>query len=276
MARKIDEIKQEILERIKTQTALQGLTSTSSTAIYDTLAYCVAVSIWAFENLLDAHEIEITQKIDAQKVGGLLWYKNQALQFLYGFAFTDAGVFDTTGATPEQLATSQVVKYAAVSQDATTGQVVVKIATEASGVLQPITAVQLSAFMAYMQLVKFAGVRLVFINSLADRLFLELQIYRNPLLIDANGISIKTGDKPVEIAISSYLKNLPFNGQLVLAHLIDALQKIEGVEIPHLVSAKSSYVVAGAYTELEVIAVKTVPQSGYYEMVDFNNISYVV
>ena len=74
------------------------------------------------------------------------------------------------------------------------------------------------------------------------------------------------------------MKQLPFNGELVLAHLVDALQKVEGVRILHVVSADSSWIdpAVDGYGEPQPIQVKTIAVSGYFEVVNFNNISYVV
>jgi hypothetical protein len=71
---------------------------------------------------------------------------------------------------------------------------------------------------------------------------------------------------------------LPFDGELVLAHLIDKLQKAEGVVIPHLINAESQAIDINTnlYNEAQPIDVKTIPESGYFTIPNFDNISYVV
>ena len=74
------------------------------------------------------------------------------------------------------------------------------------------------------------------------------------------------------------MKNLPFDGELVLAHLVDALQQVEGVRIPHIILAESKWIDAqtGGYGNYETIDVKAFPNSGYFKLENFENISYVV
>lgn len=160
----------------------------------------------------------------------------------------------------------------------TESRLIIKIATEQGGELQPISTGQKASFDAYMQEIKDAGVKITTINYLPDILKLKMKIYRDPLVLNENGISILTGEKPVEKAIKEYLKQLPFNGELVLAHLVDALQQVEGVKIPHIILAQSKWIDAGVndYGDFETIEVKTIPVSGYFKIENFDNISYVV
>ncbi|MDD2675378.1 MAG: hypothetical protein PHF81_10905 [Flavobacterium sp.] len=74
------------------------------------------------------------------------------------------------------------------------------------------------------------------------------------------------------------MKELPFNGELVLAHFIDKLQKAEGVVIPHIINAESQAIDINTnqYLAAEPINVKTVPVSGYFTIPNFDNVSYVV
>jgi len=201
------------------------------------------------------------------------------LDFQYGFdLLPDSDKFNNAGATAEQIAASKIVKYAAVGESSEDSRVIIKIAGESNGILAPITNAQRLAFESYINEVRYAGVKVTVINYLPDRLYLNLKIYRDPLLIDAQGNWILNGGKPVENAIKAYMKQLPFNGELVLAHLVDALQKVEGVLIPHVVSADSSWIdpVVNGYGQPQPINVKTIAVSGYFEVVNFSNITYVV
>ena len=170
------------------------------------------------------------------------------------------------------------MKYSAVTESEAESRLIVKIATEQGGELQPISAGQKASFDAYMNEIKDAGVRITVINYLPDILKLQMKIYRDPLVLDESGTSIRMGNKPVEEAIKKYLKNLPFNGELVLAHLVDELQKVEGVKIPHIILAESKWIDAGTngYGNFQTIDVKKIPVSGYFKIADFNGISYVV
>lgn len=280
MARSLDQINNEILTAIKSDSLLADkLTSTSKAAIYRRLVFVVSASIWTLEKLFDFHKKEVETTLVNQKSGTLPWYRTKALDFQYGFdLLTDSDLFNNQNATPEEIEASKIVKYSAVNEATNQSRVILKIAGESSGILSPITSEQQESFIAYMNEIKYAGVPVTVVNYEPDLLFLNLVIYRDPLLIDSSGNSIKNGGKPVEAALNEFMKELPFNGELVLAHLIDKLQQVPGVKIPHLVSAESSWidVLSEDYGLPQPINVKTIPVSGYFKMENFNNISYVV
>lgn len=249
----------------------------SNTAIESILFDIIAFSVYTLETLFDIHKVEIDNKLTNQKSGRPSWYRYMALQFQYGFSLVpDKDYFDNNNATQEQIEASKIVKYAAVTQPP--GRLVVKIAGEVNNVLSPIPAGAQVSFIEYVQEFKWAGVDVDVINFLPDRLYLIIQIERDALVLDANGMSILNGNFPVNDAIQEYMKELPFDGQLVLAHLIDKLQKVPGVKIPTIVSAHSSWIDAdlGDYGPPQPINIKTIPVSGYFEVQGFNDITYVV
>jgi len=277
MSRTIEKIEKIMLDRKDSMTELDELTSTSKVAIWRLIIYIVAVSIWTIEKLFDTHKAEIDTEIANQKKGSLNWYRYMALQFQNGFNLIfDTDKFENDNATDVEIANSKIIKYAAVNEADTVGTIIIKIAGETDDVLAPISEDQQFAVIAYFEEIKYAGTRIRVINYLPDRLYLTIKIYRDPLVLSADGNSID-GGKPVETAIKEFMKELPFNGELVLAHLIDKLQAVKGVKIPHLIVAKSSWInAAGGYDEPQQIDVKTVTVSGYFEIPNFDNISYVV
>jgi hypothetical protein len=279
MARSITEIQDEMFMNIAANDNLAALNSQSKSAIYRLFVYIVAYSIWVLEVLFDTHKSEIDTALYNQKSGTLPWYRTMALAFQYGFDLQiDSDKFDNGTATEEEIEASKIVKYAAVNESTEDSRVIIKIAGEDTNkVLSPITSDQLSAFEAYIKEVRYAGVKVTTINYLPDRLYLTMQIYRDPLVIDAYGNSIR-GGRPVEDAITAYMKELPFNGELVLAHLVDKLQTVDGVKIPNIVAASSSWIdpALNDYGTPQPINVKVIPVSGYFEMQTFDNITYVV
>lgn len=277
MARSIGVIQQEMLDSIAADENLAGLNSQSKVSIYRLIVFIVAFSIWVLENLFDTHKKEVDDIIEAKMPHRPSWYRTKAKAFQYGFALiTDTDNYDNTGYTDDQVLDSKIIKYAAVTPSA--GQILIKIATEAAGVLAPITPEQKASFDAYILEIADCGVKYIVVNHLPDILLLNLQIFRDPLVLDSTGMSIINGNYPVQDAINEYMKELPFNGELVLAHFIDKLQKAEGVVIPHIINAESQAIDINTnqYLAAEPINVKTVPVSGYFTIPNFDNVSYVV
>ena len=279
MARTIEQINNEIIKAKESEPALAGLTSTSKVAIWRLWAYITAFVIYTLELVFDQHKAEVLDALTQQKPHTARWYRNKALAFQYGFDLhSETDLFDNTGKSKEEIENSKIIKYSAVTEVETESRLIVKIATEQGGELQPISQAQKASFDAYINEIRDAGVRITTINYLPDILKLQMKIYRDPLVLDENGQSILTGEKPVEKAIKEYFKKLPFNGELVLAHLVDALQQVEGVKIPHIILAESKWIDAetNGYGNFQPIEVKTIPISGYFKIENFDNINYIV
>lgn len=239
----------------------------------------VALAIFLMDRLFDTHKAEVDEKIRTQKSGGLPWYRFMALEFMYGFDLvTDHDYFDLTGATAEEIAAAKIVKYAAVAEAEESSRVIIKIAGETGGVLAPITDEQKEAFDAYINEVRFAGVQCTVINFLPDQLYLTIQIQYDPLVLNAQGQSILNANYPVNDALQEYMKQLPFNGELRLNHVIDKLQGVPGVIDATILSAESTWIDADTegYGDPQQINVAVIPESGYFEIVTFDNITYVV
>jgi hypothetical protein len=279
MARTITEIQNTIFTAIATDANLVSLNSTSRVAIYRLFVFVIAYAIWILEVLYDKHKAQIDTALYEQKSGTPRWYRNIALAFQHGFdLLDDSDKFDNTAATIDQIEVSQIIKYCSVKESFESNKLTIKVAGESGELLIPLTAPQLESFADYMQEIKYAGVRLNIVNNPADKLKLVMSIYRDVLVIDENGNSIKNGGKPVETAIRAYMKSLPFDGELVLNDLIAYLRTIDGVNNAHIVNATSSHwnSVELGFSEFQPINVRTVPMSGYFEIVDFTTVNYVV
>jgi len=236
-------------------------------------------ALFLFEKLFDQHKQEIDTALYEQKSGTPRWYRNMALAFQYGFdLLDDSDKFDNTEATIDQIEASQIIKYCSVKESFESNKLTIKVAGESGNTLIPLTVPQLESFAEYMQEIKYAGVRLNIVNNPADKLKLVMSIYRDVLVIDENGNSIQNGGKPVETAVRAYMKSLPFDGVLVLNDLIANLRTVDGVDDVNILNATSSHwnSVGLGFSEFQPINVRTVPMSGYFEIVDFTTVTYVV
>lgn len=239
----------------------------------------VAFGMFLHEQIFDNHKKEIDDKLYNQKAGRAPWYRFMALQFQYGFdLITDTDRFNNAGATAQQIEDSKIIKYAAVVESEDESRMILKIAGEQEDELAPIEAAKRESFDAYLEEIQFSGVNITVINYRHDQLFLNLRIYRDPLVLDANGMSILNANFPVQNAINEYMKELPFNGEFVVAHFVDKLQKVEGVKIPHVINIETSWIdpAVDDYGVPVPIDVKAIPVSGYFKVVDFESIEYVV
>lgn len=244
-----------------------------------TIFEIVAFAILFHEQMFDQHKIEVDEKLFNQKSGRIQWYRNMALLFQYGFDLvTDRDYFDNGNATDEQIANSKIIKYAAVSESKTESRVIIKIAGEIDGILSPLAIDQKNSFEEYIEEIKWAGVAFTVINYLPDRLLLKIQIKRDALVLTETGQSILDANYPVNDAITEFMKELPFDGEFRINNLIERLRKLSGVLDATILSAQSSWInpSLNGYGDYQPIYISAVPESGYYQVVNFENITYGV
>ncbi|MFL0089917.1 nucleotidyltransferase [Tenacibaculum maritimum] len=275
----VEEYQNKMIVVKENEPSLSELTSTSKVSIWRQLLFIVATCMVDLRTYFTAHREYVDKRLANQKAGTLPWYRSMTLAFQYGFDLIEGtDKFENNNATEEEINASKIIKYAAVNEGEVNGSVVVKIATETNGKLSPIQPEVVLALKEYFKEIKWVWDDLVIINHLADKLFLNIRIYRDPLVLNAEGMSILKGNKPVEQAIQEFMKELPFDGELILQNLIDKLQKVDGVKIAHLVEAKSSSLNPNTSEHgiASRIEVKRIPESGYFEIETFENIEYVV
>ncbi len=262
MARTIAEIQQEILLEKEKHSELSVLTSTSKTAIWRLWVYIVATAIWLHEKIVDKNAL-------LSRPHTLFWYKEQALNFLYGvdLEWRD-GYFQYPKLSKEKIEELSVVKYCAISErlfeDIETsnteslsniiseyyynqvGVLTLKVAKEGEGGNRiPLEGIELRAFKAYMNQIKDAGTQLRIVSNKGNAIAIELEVFVDPLLIypgsdSSKGISnsgkslSNLSVEPVKDTIEEYLSTLEFNGAFVPTYLIDKIQQIPGIELPIL------------------------------------------
>ncbi|WP_212006505.1 hypothetical protein [Chitinophaga sp. HK235] len=272
MARTIQEIQSQIIDKIASSRELQALNNISNTSIYRLFVYVVAVCQWTLDQLFDLHKQEVNDLISRMKPHSMKWYAEKAKLFQYGFNLKqESDEYDNTDATTEEITASRVVSFCAiVEQPDGRGVLALRVkAASNQGDLQKLTADQLLAFTTYMNTIKDAGVRLLVSSDPADNLRLRINIYYNPLVLSSNGSRLDgNGPNPVVTAIRNYLKQLPFNGWLVLTYLTDALQQVDGVVIPQILQAEARY----GTLPFKAFDVMYQPDAGYLRIDEENDL----
>ena len=182
-----------------------------------------------------------------------------AKAFQYGIALpADSDVYAVVPpADPTVLIISNVAAVELVNL------IRIKVAKLVSSSLAPLSSGELTAFTAYMAKIKDAGVRLQCTSGNADNLQLALNIFYDPLILNADGSRVDgTETTPILDAMNSFLDNLPFNGVFMLNSMIAALQAIPGVIIGQPVTVQANY---GATPYLS-ITTQYVPDAGYMKL----------
>ena len=242
----------------------------SKVSIENLMLYIVAASIWTLEKLFDTHTTEVTEFIATMKPHSLRWYVEKAKAFLYGVPLIDGtDQHNTTGMTDEQINQAKIVTFAACTEANAT--LYLKVAKAGPA---PLTTDEKAAFVAYLHEIKDAGVRIDVISEQGDYLNLNMVIYYDPLLINANGENKATGAKPIEDAIKAYIENIPFNGEFRKNELEDAIQAVEGVVMVELGVIEHSE--TGEDGTFEEVIPYCKPTSGYFKFdhADLSGVTY--
>ncbi|CAL2055438.1 hypothetical protein [Tenacibaculum sp. 190524A05c] len=300
MARTIAEIQQEILDEKEKYTELSALTSTSKSAIWRLWVYIVSTAIWIHEKIVERNAL-------LSRPHTLLWYREQALNFLNGVDLVwKDGYFQYPELTPEQEKEKRIIKHCAISErlfdevQAETGKLdntnlseliseyyynqvgvlTLKVAKEVDGVKTILTSQEKRSFRAYMNQIKDAGTQIRVVSNKGNTISIDLDVYVNPLVIytgNENALDLQNSGKlltnlstePVKDAIREYISTLEFNGAFVPTYLIDRIQQIPGVELPILkkIVVDDTNVVYDEEDGLRELPF-FVPSSGYFNVDD--------
>lgn len=231
----------------------------SKASIENILLYIVAYCAFVLEVLFDNVKAEIEDEISTKVPGSLQWYVKMLKGFMLDFDFDEnTGEFITEGRTEAEINAAYVVKHAVALDDNANSVLLLKVAGENGGKLQPLKEDVAEKLKAYISRIKYAGVKIKLINQEGDTFNCTVKIWYDPLQ------SAATVKSACIKAIESYIKNLPFNGEYSNMALIDNLQTVPGVKVADFRNA--------TYTENTVnrttksIDGKIRPYAGYFNI----------
>jgi hypothetical protein len=265
MARTIEQIQTEIINEL----AVNGIAVNSSlTSRRRIWTWVVSFAILTLEKLMDFFRVETDLKIKLLKPATLTWFAEKIKTFQYGYnVVAETDYYDNSLLTQAQIDASKVIKYAAAIEQVFSNNrfgVRLKVAgADGSGTLIKLPDAERDAARDFLKRFKPAGTYCELTTSDADKLYLSLKVYYNPLVLNNNGERLDgTNNTPLQDGINNHLKNLPFNGRFNLTALVDAMQSVDGVSDPRIVSAKTSY---GILPFTEVID-ERIPDAGYLKI----------
>ena len=246
---------------------LDGLTSPSASAVWRLMLYIAAYAIGVLERLWDVYRADVEERVDDIMPHRPKWYADRVRAFMSNTTLIpDTGDFDTSGMTDEDIEAAMVVKHAAVTESADSSALVIKVAGEKDGARAPLDPGIETQLRAYIQEIKDAGVAFILVNQEGDSYSCDVDIYYDPMKFEDDV------RQACMAAITSYIENLPFNGEYTNMALIDSLQQVEGVKIAELKGASASTISGGE----AAIDARAVPAAGYYRAGDItvNMIAY--
>lgn len=229
MARTEDEIFNSIVAKKNATTELATLNSPSTTAIWRKWAYITASAIYALERLYDTFTAEIVEINRTNKVGRADWYVQEAKNFQFGY---DLQYIDNVYKYAVIDEVAKIIKRASQSTETIIygGSIPIRVTTikvattDAGGNIVALSAPQKAAFDVYIDRNMFAGSYIKTLSANTDFIKIIAKIYYNPLFV------ADTVKANVATALSNYLANLDFNGEVLRTDLIIEARKVVGVE----------------------------------------------
>ena len=237
MARTREEIVADMGQEAQRYEVLSELEENSSrTSVWHYAKQVVGFAIQTLEHMLDHHKKDIENKIRTQESGSAYWYVQKTKEFQYGDQLT---VVDNV---PRYLVTNKdhrLIKHVSLTEKTDSGTLEIKVVKEdAQGDFVPLSSDEKAALLSYLNHIKFAGTKIEIISREANKIGLHMEMEVDAQVLNLSGTSLlEDNKKPVEEAIHSYLKNLPFDSVLYLSKLEDAIQAVEGIRDVHFIKA---------------------------------------
>lgn len=226
--RTIEAIKKEMTDAVLENETLRqafGLNQTdewgeqvSAVSILNLIIYIVAVAARTLEWLFDQFKEDVEERIAAALPGTVSWYWNKVMEFQYGYDLNENAQYD------EVDEDARIIKHCAVIE--VDNGIIVKVNKED---YETLSTSEISALSSYVDTVKFAGTTASVFSYEPDILDIELNIWRDPMVLDANMFSIQSGENEIRMAIEGYLNSIKYGGMFNKTKLIDAVQQVEGV-----------------------------------------------
>ena len=229
--RTTEEIKKEITDAVLADETLRtafGLSSNeewdnqvSAVSILNLLIYIMAMAAHTVEWLYNQFCEEVEERIAAALPGTVSWYWNKVMQFQYGDELNENGTYDVVDES------KRIITHCAVLE--VDNGILIKV-NKGDNTYEALTPTELAALQNYVDLIKFAGTYAVCYSYDPDEVAIELNIWRNPMVLDSNMNRISDGESVIENAVLEYLNGIVYGGVFNKTKLLDAIQSVDGVE----------------------------------------------
>src|ERR1035437_1529481 len=221
MARSINTIQSQIKASITADPNLSGLNSPSQVAIYTLWSYIVAVGIFIQESLWDLYQTNLNTQIANIPAWTDKWVQTQVLKFQYDSIVSQVVQLDSNF-VPAYVpidATKQIITRISVS---TKPNRIVAVKTAASLPPSALSAPQLTALQAYLDVIAPAGIKYICTSLAADQLMVGASIYYDGQYAASISASVIQ-------AINDFMANIEFDGYVKLSALETAILNVQGV-----------------------------------------------
>lgn len=226
MSRTLTEIYNEAVETRSKYLELTELTNDSKMSIINAFTWVTAAAIYSFETLLDVFTTDIAKTFTQRINGTSAYYANAMLKWQYG----DDLIINDEG-TAFHYATEDIAKRIIThvsyqeyySEEFKDNILILKVATGEGSSLSRLSGEELVAARAYLNQIKFAGVKCNVISRKGDVLVPRLTVYYD------GAITKEELYDNIDDALVKFIENMKFDSLVYSQKVIDAIQQVEHV-----------------------------------------------
>ena len=231
MSRTLTEIYNEAVETRSKYLELTELTNDSKMSIINAFTWVTAAAIYSFETLLDVFTTDIAKTFTQRINGTSAYYANAMLKWQYGddLIINDEGTafhYATEDTTKRLITHVSYQEY--YNEEFKDNILILKVATGEGSSLSQLSDEELIAARAYLNQIKFAGVKCNVVSRRGDVLVPRLTVYYD------GAITKEELYDNIDTALIDFIVNMKFDSLIYSQKIIDAIQKVEHVTDVHI------------------------------------------
>lgn len=231
MSRTLTEIYNEAVETRNKYLELTELTNDSKMSIINAFTWVTAAAIYSFETLLDVFTTDIAKTFTQRINGTSAYYANAMLKWQYGddLIINDEGTafhYATEDTTKRLITHVSYQEY--YNEEFKDNILILKVASGESRSLSQLSDEELIAARAYLNQIKFAGVKCNVVSRRGDVLVPRLTVYYD------GAITKEELYDNIDTALIDFIVNMKFDSLVYSQKIIDAIQKVEHVTDVHI------------------------------------------
>lgn len=231
MSRTLTEIYNEAVETRNKYLELTELTNDSKMSIINAFTWVTAAAIYSFETLLDVFTTDIAKTFTQRINGTSAYYANAMLKWQYGddLIINDEGTafhYATEDRTKRLITHVSYQEY--YNEEFKDNILILKVASGEGRSLSQLSDEELIAARAYLNQIKFAGVKCNVVSRRGDVLVPRLTVYYD------GAITKEELYDNIDTALIDFIVNMKFDSLVYSQKIIDAIQKVEHVTDVHI------------------------------------------
>lgn len=231
MSRTLTEIYNEAVETRSKYLELTELTNDSKMSIINAFTWVTAAAIYSFETLLDVFTTDIAKTFTQRINGTSAYYANAMLKWQYGddLIINDEGTafhYATEDTTKRLITHVSYQEY--YNEEFKDNILILKVASGEGRSLSQLSDEELIAARAYLNQIKFAGVKCNVVSRRGDVLVPRVTVYYD------GAITKEELYDNIDTALIDFIVNMKFDSLIYSQKIIDAIQKVEHVTDVHI------------------------------------------